>query len=75
VVTSNVGDQRPRKQRAEARYEGRCIGWLGVRFKARRSVSRDTGRVSIVNLRPRNGVSCENMSICLTRFDDGSPIW
>jgi uncharacterized membrane protein len=43
------------KQRAEARYEGRCIGWLGVRFTARRSVSRDIGRVSIVNLRPRNG--------------------
>src|SRR5206468_8304267 len=57
------------KQRAEARCEGRCIGWLGVRFTARRSVSRDIGRVSIVNLRLRNGVSCENMSICLTRFD------
>jgi cadmium resistance protein CadD (predicted permease) len=23
-----------------------------------------------VNLRPRNGVSCENMPICLTRFDE-----
>lgn len=31
------------------------VGWLGVRITARRSVSRDIGRVSIVNLRPRNG--------------------